>query len=239
MAEIHEIKIGRQVNGPLDVVVPETFSSVSRVHAKIVKIGTEYFLEDLESKNGTYILGKNNPVSRTKVTKGQTILLGSDNPGNAYKIVVDEVIAVFTKIEEDSRTDWSIEFNDLKKIYCEYIDEVNKIKKDLQRKSQLPRITISVVIGVILLLIITLVDIPPEIQKFQYPVMIIVMAVAGALPFLSKPPDAREKITEIEIKYSSKYICPKCKKPLNLNIHWKKLEAVKKCPHGCGAEYAK
>lgn len=237
--DMSEIKIGRKVEAATDICVPESFTKVSRVHAKVIKNNDGLFIEDLESSNGTYIKGKSNPISKTKIFAGQTLLFGDDNPNTAFKIDVDKIIEHFNQIEILTKSDFCYEFNDLKKVYSDFNQEIQDLKKIHQRKSQMPRITISVVIGIILLLIITLVEIPPDYQKFQYPIMIIVMAIAGAIPFLRKQPDLKDEITDIEIMYSSKYICPKCKKPLNLNTHWRKYEANRKCPHGCGAEYAK
>lgn len=233
-----EIKIGRKVEAATDICVPESFTKVSRVHAKVIKNSDGLFIEDLESRNGTFIKGKSNPISKTKIFTGQTLLFGDDDPNTAFKIDVDKIIEHFKQIEDLTRTDFCSEFNDLKKVYSDFNQEIQYLKKKHQRKSQMPRITISVVIGVILLVLIQLEAIPVG-SSLQWPIMIIVMAIAGIIPFLMKQPDLKDEITDIEIKYSSKYICPKCEKPLNLNTHWRKYEANRKCPHGCGAEYAK
>lgn len=236
--DMSEIKIGRKVEDAIDICVPESYGKVSRVHARIYKNNDGLFIEDLESRNGTFIKGKSNPISKTKIFAGQTLLFGDDDPNTAFKIDVDKIIEHINQIEDLTRTDFSKEFNELKKVYSDFNQEIQYLKRIHLRKSQMPRITISVVIGVILLVIILL-DVIPFDNRITYPIMIIVMAIAGVIPFLVKQPDLKDEITDIEIKYSSKYVCPKCKKPLNLNTHWRKYEANRKCPHGCDAEYVK
>ena len=49
-----------------------------------------------------------------------------------------------------------------------------------------------------------------------------------------------EKITELQIKYQSRYACPKCGMKFPFTTHWKKLEADGKCPNPkCNAEFIK
>lgn len=46
-----------------------------------------------------------------------------------------------------------------------------------------------------------------------------------------------EDILDLQLKYQKEYKCPKCGKPFDLDLHWKKLQADGKCPHGCGAQF--
>lgn len=47
---------------------------ISRKHARIFKRGTEYFIEDLDSTNGTFIDGKP-AVGKVKLEVGQEVML--------------------------------------------------------------------------------------------------------------------------------------------------------------------
>lgn len=51
-------------------------SKVSRNHAKINKVGKEYILTDLNSRNGTYVNGVK--VSSQILTNGDTIKIGNN-----------------------------------------------------------------------------------------------------------------------------------------------------------------
>lgn len=50
-------------------------AGVSRQHAAISKIGEKYFIEDLDSKNGTYVAG--NRVARSELADGALVRIGS------------------------------------------------------------------------------------------------------------------------------------------------------------------
>jgi ABC-type multidrug transport system ATPase subunit len=68
--EKNVITIGRTSDN--DLVINNI--KVSRKHAKLEKIGDEWFLEDLESSNGTYING--NKIKRELVTPNDVITIG-------------------------------------------------------------------------------------------------------------------------------------------------------------------
>ncbi|UCH21957.1 MAG: FHA domain-containing protein [Deltaproteobacteria bacterium] len=64
------ITIGRNVKNDIQI----DNLSVSKQHAKIVKNQGKYFLEDLNSTNGTYLNEKK--VSKEKLTNNDTITIG-------------------------------------------------------------------------------------------------------------------------------------------------------------------
>ncbi len=64
------IKIGRTDDN--DLVIKNI--KVSRNHAKLEKVGGEWFIEDLDSSNGTFINGKK--IKRAKVTPKDVITIG-------------------------------------------------------------------------------------------------------------------------------------------------------------------
>ncbi|MDD3875866.1 MAG: FHA domain-containing protein [Bacteroidales bacterium] len=228
-----EIKVGRKVSGAFDITVPAGFTKTSREHLKIVCENGLITLFDLETSNGTYVNGRR--VSKCELKEGDAVLLGSKDTGEAYKLDAKTIAETFKKIEEVCRTDYVREFAIVKKVFEDFNKEINKIRNKSQKKGQLPKIIISVSIGVVLL-IVTICDVLPENWgKVQYPLMMIIMAVAGVITFTGNTPDIKDQITELELKYQDKYVCPKCKKPFNLNTHWKKIQKNKECPHGCGA----
>ncbi len=68
------ITIGRDINA-CDLTVPERFSLVSRVHARISRTFDGVFIEDLQSTNGTFVEGSR-VLRRFPLSSGQEITLG-------------------------------------------------------------------------------------------------------------------------------------------------------------------
>ncbi len=74
-----ETTLGRDWRGS-GLLVPVRFSSVSRMHARIVRTVNGVFLEDLQSTNGTFLNGERVESAR-KLSHGQVITLGNPLPG--------------------------------------------------------------------------------------------------------------------------------------------------------------
>jgi hypothetical protein len=232
----YKIVVGRKVDGNLDIKVPDTFNKVSRKHLEITINEGDVLLTDLESSNGTYVNGKR--VSKCKVKADDEILLGAKN-GEGYKLNFNEILDDIKDVELQSKTDFVEEFQKLKFVYKAYNNEIESAKRKLQLKNAMPKIVISVLIGLILLVLQVTKAIPPEASTYTYPLMLIIMSGAGIMSFAGGKPDLKEIQTDIELKYQKQYICPKCKKPYNINTHWKKIENNKTCPHNCGAVFSK
>lgn len=232
-----EICIGREVEGDMDIQVPNSYCKVSRKHA-IVKINDEkIFIHDLESSNGTYVNGRR--VSTIRLNSNDDVLLGDRNKANAYSLDIIKIKQEYEKILLEQRIDFIEDFENLKAIYQSYLEEKSKLKQKFQRKSQMPRIIISVLLGLAILILYLTKSISDDMKGYIYPLMMIITAATGLSTFIGNKPDISDALIDIELKYQNKYVCPKCKKPLNLNMHWKKLENAKTCPHGCQAIFSK
>ncbi len=230
------MKIGRKVNGPFDFIVPEQYIKVGREHAEIVYNNGVLILHDLDSKNGTFVNGRR--VATREIKYSDSVCLGDNKGSQAYNLDLDKVNSDFEKVIFQNKIDYFIEFKNLKTVYESYNNEILQLKRKFQVKSQLPKIAISVFIGLVILIASFLDWIPSKMQKFQYPVILIVMAGAGILSFTGKKTDVSDKLADIEVRYQKKYVCPKCKKKFNLNTHWKKIESDKTCPFKCGAIFS-
>jgi len=66
---LHEVRIGRGRQADLLLLDP----SVSRLHARIFRVGTQYFLSD-RSKNGTFVCGKK--VTQLQLESGMVFRIG-------------------------------------------------------------------------------------------------------------------------------------------------------------------
>ena len=77
--EIDDITLGRDLKA-CDIPLPERFSSVSRMHARLTRTINGVFLEDLSSTNGTFLDGVR-VRRKKKVHDGQHIFLGGPEAG--------------------------------------------------------------------------------------------------------------------------------------------------------------
>ncbi|MFQ5723866.1 MAG: FHA domain-containing protein [Terriglobia bacterium] len=72
-----EVRVGRDPS--CDVVLPsDEYSMVSGRHLRIRFEGGEYWAEDLESRNGTFLNGRR--IQREKLSPGDSLRLGADGP---------------------------------------------------------------------------------------------------------------------------------------------------------------
>jgi ribosomal protein L37AE/L43A len=229
-----EITIGREVSGAMDIQVPQDYSKVGRIHAKIICNNSNLFIEDLNSSNGSYINGRR--VSKKELHTNDIIFLGSKDHLDSFQLPVSKVMDDIKKLEQLKRTDFTNEFKTLVLSHNQYNAEKIKMRKKSQQKGQMPKLIISIGVGLILLIITYNVELSPKAQKLVYPTIMLVTAAGGFVSMIGGGKnDIAEDMVDLEIKYQDKYRCPKCNKKYNLNMHWKKLAKDKKCPHGCGA----
>lgn len=242
-----EIKIGREVEGSAILLVPPTYKKVSRRHASLYWKDGVVTIEDNESANGTFVNGKR--VAKTKVGENDTVWLGGNNGGSdCYQVDMKKIFASCREMENKARTDYSKEFIKIKQAYIDYQKEAAELKQTSTKKSQLPRLlasSIPAVIGLIFFLA-TLGSSNPNMMNIRIGIMMGGTALSGLVGILTlgKSTSTNEKmteeITELQIKYQSRYCCPKCGMKYPFTTHWKKLEAEGKCPNPrCDAQFVK
>lgn len=231
-----EIIVGRETKGHMDIQVPSNYSKVSREHAKIVCINSRIYIEDLNSSNGSYLNGRR--VSKKELNPNDVIYMGSKDNHDGFQLPVSKIIADIKKIEQQQKTDFTEEFKTLIHIYNQFTEAKTKIKSKSQQKNQMPKLIITIGIAVVLLIVKLTIELPPAIEGLMYPIMMLTTAVGGFVSMSGgSKNDISEDLVDIELKYQDNYLCPKCDKKYNLNMHWKKLGKDKKCPHGCGAVF--
>jgi two-component system response regulator HydG len=67
---LREVRIGRSRDADLQLPDP----SVSRLHARVFRVGRQFFLADMGSRNGTHLDGK--PVTQAQLTGGRSFRVG-------------------------------------------------------------------------------------------------------------------------------------------------------------------
>ena len=105
--------------------------------------------------------------------------------------------------------------------------------------------SIPAIIGLIFFLA-TLGSPNPNMMNIRIGIMMGGTALSGLVGILtmnkstSTSEKMSEELTELQIKYQSRYCCPKCGMKYPLTTHWKKLEADGKCPNPrCNAQFVK
>lgn len=138
------------------------------------------------------------------------------------------------------RTDYTREFVRVKQAYIDYHEKMSKLKKKAGMQAQLPRVLLSMIpalLGIVILLVST--DMTMRIVGMSAGTLL--SGLIGTLTMgrsSSRQEEMAEKILDLQLKYQKEYKCPKCGKEYSLDLHWKKLQADGKCPHGCGARFA-
>ena len=235
-----EIKIGKEVEGNSILIVPSNCKLVSRKHATLFWHDGMATLEDNESTNGTYVNGKR--IAKTKVTENDIVWLGGKGGDECYQLDMKKIFDSCRNAEKKARTDYTKEFEDLKRVYMDYQAEVAELKKKTTQSSQLPKLLASLIPAVIGLVFLCVFE-DMTLRIVSMSLGSVLSGVVGILT-MGKSSSASEKlneqITEIQIKYQKKYCCPKCGMKYPFTTHWKKLEAEGKCPNPkCDAQFVK
>jgi len=233
-----EIKVGRNVKGAIDLLVPDKYINVSQEHSLISLNEGVLFISDLNSTNGTFVNGRR--IASKELSIDDKVMLGGQKGKNAYPVNLLKVMEDFKKIEFQSRTDFVKEFQEVIRVYKKYQADISALKRKVKFKSNLPMLIVKVGIGGVVVAGLMLKLLPDGIIRFQGPIIIVLTTIIGGISiFKSKEDNILENQLDIEIKYEKEYKCPKCKKEFNLRNHWKKLESKKTCPYKCGAIFKK
>lgn len=232
------VKIGRDLaNGTkTDINVSKEYKKVSHLHAVItwhgVKKGREgvVTIEDKDTPNGTFVNGRR--YARKKILENDTICLGGDTEED-YQLDLKKLFDDFRKMEMEQRTDFSEEFEELKKVNIEWLNEVKKITKIQGWRQRFVMYAIPTVVSMVLGYFVT--------TSTVYHIVFAALGfVIGMLiDFLDKR-DMSEKRMDLKLKYQARYRCPKCGCQFNLEtMHWKQLEADGCLNPKCGAKFKK
>jgi hypothetical protein len=223
-----EINIGRATTKGHFIKVPDQYREVSRNHATITIDDDSFFIQD-HSTHGTFINGQK--FKKKKLNVEDEVLLA--NLMNGFQIDLKEIVNLYNSELQKNKTDFSKEFLQLKKVYINYENEIKKATSLIQLKSAMPKIAISIIAIILLILI----DMP---NNLRYPLMMGVGILGTLLTVKSNTTINIQKAQEkLMIKYNNEYVCPKCRNKLGINRRsWDFLKAEGMCPHkNCDATY--
>lgn len=227
------IKIGREDKGKGDITVPPECKMVGRHHATLWvddENGT-LTIEEIDAKNGTFVNGRRIAKSGQLKT-GDRVWLGEEGP-LGYHVDVDSLLKMF-------RTDFSEEFQQVIDTYEEYYADVKKLENNKRKKTMMPRAIISFIFAIAALLICILYN-GEDAMSIRITVMTVGSAIIAGLnliPF-GKNEDMKIQMADLNLRYQSRYCCPKCGTKFNLNNHWKIVQN-NHCPNPkCNAKYTK
>lgn len=242
-----KLEIGRDVNVASGIRVPSTCGKVGRKHAFLYWKDGVATLEDNESANGTFVNGRR--IAKSRIKETDVVWLGGcGTDAGCYQLNVEMVFASCREAEKEQRTDYIKEFAAVKQAYIDYQNELNEIKKNVTVKSQMPMRILSLIPTIAGLIVMILLP-TDKTQNFRLDPRILAISLGSTITgvinlfFLGKnsaSDELNDMISELQIKYQSRYCCPKCGQKYPLTMHWKKLEAEGKCPNPkCNAEFVR
>lgn len=189
-----EITIGRAKDNTIVYDDP----TVGRYHLKGKYNVNQLELEDISS-SGTYINERR--IKRASLRSGDQLRLGN------YQVDVSQLFQKIKKIVIANKTDFTREFGDLIPHFIQYEKKKNRISEGDGKKGQIIRISITVLVLLILMLL------PKESldQTLRYGLMV-GAGVLGSIFTLFSTSNARKKeLLEMhQLEYEAKLVCPKC-----------------------------
>lgn len=203
------IRIGKADDN--DFIVSD--DHVSRYHARLIKSNEGWMIEDTHSTNGTFV--NERQIIKKKVSMSDTIKL-SDN----YILDLNNVLK--------SVNDYSLEFDNLKIVYDNYIDAKIRIQSSNQFKAKLFQSLPFTIPGVVGIAVGFFGNGSP--QLFGLSLSLAVCAPTAGI-YLGAKQSAKvpQLLQEIANQFKIDYVCPKCGTFLG-EIPWESLRNKKQCP---------
>ncbi|MDR3268349.1 MAG: FHA domain-containing protein [Tannerella sp.] len=194
--------------------IPVSGQYVSRRHARLTKEADGLYIEDLDSKAGTYVNGK--AVKKKKIGLRDRVLLGPDCVLN-----VGEVLAQIPL----SDAEFTQAFHQLKAVYETYSKTKLKTQSQSQGKMMLKRSLPMAAPGILVAI------------AGRDPVTMIVGAALSALAMVGgsmwgakEMERIPERIFELDEQFKMDYACPDCKRSFG-PVPWEGLRRQGQCPY--------
>lgn len=229
-AEIITYQIGRKPQASPNIIVPDLFKTVHGIHAEITISPSKISIKDV-SNTGTFVNG-DRIVSKT-LNATDKIMLGAIQGG--YEIDLAEIITAYNTHINKHRTDFSEEFTQLLTLYDEYFKKREKIKRAGKIKIAIPRIILSLLLILIVLLLGEMISATGRyILMGCMPILAILLSV-----FSPEDKATQTKLHELDEDFQQIWVCPKCRKPLPIDDRGiVRLKRNMRCTHqSCNAIY--
>lgn len=211
------IKIGKADDNNFVVNDPH----VSRYHARLVREGEYWLLEDVGSTNGTFVNG-------TQIVKKRVLSTDNIRLGNNYQLSLSDVLKY--------NNDYSEEFAALRKIYDNYIESKVKIQSSSQFKTRLIQSLPFALPGILGVIISFWGKGSPEFLGISLFITVCAPTIGiylGAKQSAKTP----QQLQDITNQFKIDYVCPKCGTFLG-EIPWESLKNKKQCPiSSCKAKW--
>ena len=216
-----KLTIGRNRKSHIWINKPE----VSDRHAELWEENGEIIIQDLDSTNGTF---KNDRRIHKSSIKESDVLKIAD-----ISISYD---ALIQKIEEIKKgNDYTEEFLQLKYLYGSYKQNIQKLKREQQKKPLVLRIMFSLIPVFVIILLWDAVE-----TSLRYVIMVggssLIFGITSLIS-LGQEKQFNEKIEALSDEFQINYVCPKCRTRQGI-VSWVVLASQKKCKI-CGAIWVK
>lgn len=203
------IRIGKASDN--DYIVND--DHVSRHHAYLLRNEQGWFIEDIQSTNGTYVNGCQ--VVKKKICSSDSIILGD-------KYVLDIKSAL------RSVNDYSEDFLALKDVYEKYISEKIKIQSNNQFKTRLFQSLPFALPGVVGIAVGFWGNGTPQLFGLSLSLAICAPTI-GIYMGAKQSAKIPQLLQDISNQFKIDYVCPKCGTFLG-ETPWESLRNKKQCP---------
>lgn len=187
--------------------------SVSRHHARLIREQDCWYLEDLNSSNGTYI--NDVQILKKKVSTTDKIRFGA-----TYETDLESLLK--------SQNDYSEEFNALKQVYDDYVREKVRIQSSNQFKTRLFQSLPFALLGIIGM-VVGFVGKSSSVWMMFSLLLAVLAPVIGVYLGARQSAKIPQQLQDLTNQFKIDYVCPKCGTFLG-DIPWESLRKKKKCP---------
>jgi pSer/pThr/pTyr-binding forkhead associated (FHA) protein len=215
MAEKNEWLIGRAVDASQgNFRIDNSEKSVSKVHAKLIRAEDGFYIEDLDSTQGTTVNGKR--ILKKKITADDKVMLGS------YQLNIQEIIAGLPM----SDNEFSQAFAQLKDVYDVYKSTRLKTQSQNQGSMMLKRSLPMALPGLLMVFISMLfmggnpqteeekakADMIRTVTMIAGGVLSAAAMVGGSIWGAKEMEKMQPRLDKLDEAFKNTYICPSCHK---------------------------
>ena len=226
--EKNEILIGREVEKS-EYLVEKQYVLVGRKHARIIRKPDGFYIEDLDSANGTFVNEK--PVYLKKISATDKITLGGID---YYELNLEKVLKLLPMPDKDFQS----QFLNLKQVYEDYQTESNylqtKGQEDMMTKRMLPTVLLGVFTGIFTTFVGNNASVKIGIAIIGGILTVAVFLAATKMASKSNR-IMKGKLILLGENFELSYICPACGASFK-GRSWEFLKKTGKC-HACQREF--